>query len=278
MSIRDLCASLEAHAARTPDAIAIEDADGTTTTYAALCARSMRVAGGLRAAGVDPTAREDGIVTVGLALDADADYVAAFFGALMAGGVPMPLDVDAPPARQQAILRQAQCRHVVAAPRLARDAFVDDIFDLPEPLRVAALDQASPIAARVVPKPLDPCYVQSTSGSTGTPKAILGNHRGLAHFLTWEVALLGADAGTRASMLAPITFDVHLRDMLVPLCAGGTLCLPGEAVRTDPRRLRAWLDDARVTTMHIVPTLFRLLLAELRADEEQAGAGQGAAD
>ncbi|MFD9017378.1 amino acid adenylation domain-containing protein [Streptomyces sp. NPDC059570] len=109
------------------------------------------------------------------------------------------------------------------------------------------------------PPPEDPGYVFFTSGSTGQPKAILGRHRSLAHFLTWLRTALHVQPGDRIGHLAGVGFDVSLREVLLPLSAGATLCLPPPAP-LPPSQALAWLGDNRVTLLHAVPTVARAWL------------------
>ena len=96
-----------------------------------------------------------------------------------------------------------------------------------------------------------------TSGSTGEPKIIQGAHKSLSHFIHWEVKEFELDSDVRVSLLAPISFDVGLRDIFVPLLAGGTLCIPHETVKQQPESLANWISEKEITLMHIVPTLFK---------------------
>jgi amino acid adenylation domain-containing protein/non-ribosomal peptide synthase protein (TIGR01720 family) len=239
MRLTDFCSVIAEAASRFPEKTAVEHAAGSLS-YADLVRDADRIAHGLLRRGLERGA------PIGILLPAGAAYVQAFLGAARAGGAPMPLDMNAPPDRQQRLLDRSRCRLVI-----------DDGF-------VAETDAAGELPRA---RPEDPCYVMSTSGSTGEPKAILGCHRGLSHFLRWEIEEFGLDESARVSALAPTTFDVSLRDMLVPLCLGGTLCIPAEETRTQPRHLLAWLAESRITLMHIVPTLFRLLLAELESGD-----------
>ena len=91
----------------------------------------------------------------------------------------------------------------------------------------------------------------------------LGSQKGLSHFLHWEIGEFALGEESRVSQLAPATFDVSLRDILAPLLAGGTLCIPPDEARTDSRRLLTWLEAAKVSLIHCVPSLFRQLMAEL---------------
>lgn len=107
--------------------------------------------------------------------------------------------------------------------------------------------------------PYDVAYVASTSGTTGTPKAIAADHAPLQHFLRWHVATHHLDGDTRVAMLSGLAHDPLLRDMFTPLVVGGTVCVPEQSDIRDPWRLRAFLSNERVTTVHITPSLGQVI-------------------
>jgi len=252
----------ELQASLHPDHPAIDTAD-RAFTYAWLSAESNRIAHALLRSGLPARQRE----VVGLLLPAGADCVAGLLGVSKAGAAFLPLPIDLPPARLRSHLAQAKCRFVITQAEHGA---------LLEGLAVRCLtpaDWATETAGQgpgIAIGPTDPCYVMFTSGSTGEPKAILGQHRGLSHFLRWEMGELGLDEEVRGSWLAPVTFDVSLRDVLVPLMCGGTVCLPAPDLRTQPHRLVAWLREQRVSLVHCVPTVLRLLNRAM-ADAVPAG-------
>ncbi|WPZ32674.1 non-ribosomal peptide synthetase [Thalassobaculum sp. OXR-137] len=240
-----------------PERIAIE-ASGRRIAYGDLNRAANRAAHGL--------IRQHGVgrgAVVGLHLPPGIAYVTAMLAVAKAGGIFLPLAMAAPPRRQEKIL-------AVAAPALI---LTERPSDLPpgaataSPASLGAQDEANPPLAVAGD---DAAYIVSTSGSTGAPKAILGSQKGLSHFIHWEVGLFGAGGDTRVSQLAPATFDVSLRDIFFPLLAGGTLCVPDDATRTDSRRLLAWLEASRVTHIHCVPSLFRQLTADLASADAAA--------
>ncbi|GAA0555669.1 amino acid adenylation domain-containing protein [Chitinophaga japonensis] len=118
-------------------------------------------------------------------------------------------------------------------------------------------------------RPEDANYIFYTSGSTGEAKAILGCHDSLSHFIHWEIREFQLDQQCRVSQLSQFTFDASLRDILVPLCTGGTLCFPPADNRNNMPALIAWLEQQQVTLMHCVPSVFRLITRELMAEGEQ---------
>ncbi|MCR8966025.1 non-ribosomal peptide synthetase [Brevibacillus laterosporus] len=112
------------------------------------------------------------------------------------------------------------------------------------------------------------CYIYFTSGSTGKPKCILGRHESLLHFIDWEIREMGVDMNSRVSQLTPISFDPFLRDIFVPLCAGGTLCIPeNQDIILHPTRLINWLENKQVTLVHIVPSLFKVVSNHLESSD-----------
>lgn len=257
-----------------PDAAAIAY-EGGTLTYGALDAQANRIAAALSRQGagrnviVNLTTVD--LAIVGLFLPAGPEYVAALLGVGKTGSAFLPLPPDLPEKRLRTYLDKAQTRFIVTSAahaetlreRLAatREAGQDDEIQIIVIEDCAAESDTFTPAHRI--GPTDPAYVMFTSGSTGAPKAILGAHRSLSHFLRWEIGAFGLDDTTRGSWLAPITFDVSLRDILVPLMAGGTLVAVSEETRTSPRHLADALRNNEVTLVHCVPTVLRLITQEL---------------
>lgn len=241
-------------AAVRPDQAAVRTADGAVS-YRELNETADRAAAAMRQAGL----QAGGVVALFLA--PGAGYVAAMLAVMKAGGVFVALDPAAPVLRQRKLLATVTPALVVIdRARAAAWAAVE--VDLPR-LDLDELHSSPAIHAAVTVSPGDPCYIVSTSGSTGEPKAILGTHQGLSHFIHWELQEFALDHTVRVSQLAPPTFDVSLRDMFVPLVAGGTVCVPSAETRAGIDRLLDWLDAEGITVMHCVPTLFRALLQEL---------------
>lgn len=105
------------------------------------------------------------------------------------------------------------------------------------------------------------CYVYFTSGSTGTPKGIAGCLRGLSHFIRWELRKFDVRPGWRFSQFVVPTFDPFLRDVFVPLCSGGTICVPPDAdMLLDAENAARWISDNRIEFIHTVPSVFSTIV------------------
>ncbi|WP_073920780.1 non-ribosomal peptide synthetase [Streptomyces sp. CB00455] len=248
---------------RFPDRVAVESPQGRLT-YAELDERAQRIAGALRAAG----AGAGSFVPV-LARDC-RELVASVLGILRIGGVVVPLDLSASPARLRLIVADVAPGWAVLGS--APDAVAAQVLAdaAPDARTVTADPRASSTATPVTPHratPDDPCYVFYTSGTTGRPKGIVGRLGSVTHYIQWETGLLGVTADWRIGNLVSPAFDAVMRDVFVPLSTGGTFVVPPPDTLLDPAALARWIDDARIDLVHCVPSLFRGLVdAALAAD------------
>jgi len=104
----NLVSVLLRHAQERPDAVALVDEDGATTTFAELEGAAAATAGSFRALGVTPGDR------VAIAAWNDAGFVHAYLGALWAGAVAVPMNPSSPAAAHDGELRRVGARVLVA--------------------------------------------------------------------------------------------------------------------------------------------------------------------
>jgi amino acid adenylation domain-containing protein len=243
----------EAQAARTPQAVAVI-AGERSFTYAELNARANRLARYLIARGAGP----NGFVAV--ALPRSLDLPLTLLAILKTGAAYVPLDLDSPLPRLQAMLRDAApigliTSHDRAAglPDLVPMVVIDrrDVLEALAGLPADDLDDRDRLA------PLDArhaAYVIYTSGSTGVPKGTLIEHRNAVNILSWAASIFQTDAaGTLAS--SSICFDLSIFELFVPLIQGGTTLIADDVLQLPalPRR------DA-VTLVNTVPSALCALL------------------
>ena len=245
---------------RFPKRVAIEH-NGSQVTYAELEANTNRLANSLLASGATKGS------LVALMFEDRAEYIAAIIATLKAGCVFVPLDPETPRVRLEAMITEVD-------PRLGLgDAASQAKLQHCRSLKVISGDLSNDTSAP--PVELDPddlCYIYFTSGSTGRPKGVAGRVKGIDHFIRWEIETFSIDEHVRGSQLIAPTFDAFLRDMFVPLCAGGTICVPSSPeVNVDSEKLVDWIDREHISLIHCVPSLFRVILAgDLNADRFQS--------
>ncbi|MBT4359700.1 MAG: amino acid adenylation domain-containing protein [Candidatus Marinimicrobia bacterium] len=259
-----------------PDATVIETS--SSTFHGVDMSKSIRsVSKVLQKYGIDT---EEPIACL---LSPSAESVFSILGIWAAGGVYFPLDKQLPDDLLKKYLEVVQPGKLIIEPEhhermqaILNAAFPTKIFEFIQDQETGLIFVTEINSFGVGnelsnpdPEPDSGNYILFTSGSTGIPKAIFGQHKSLSHFIHWEVNEFGLDSSERVSWLAPPMFDVSFRDILTPLLAGGTLVIPDEDVKKDARRLLAWLDAEEITTIHIVPSLFRLLTDELSLQSDQ---------
>ncbi len=106
----------------------------------------------------------------------------------------------------------------------------------------------------------DSIYIYFTSGTTGTPKGIVGVNCSLLQFVRWELREFSINSESRFSQFISPYFDAFLRDIFVPLLAGGTICIPpDEEDFFSPEKLTSWIDKSKISLIHCVPSLFRVI-------------------
>ncbi|MEU3255996.1 amino acid adenylation domain-containing protein [Streptomyces sp. NPDC006997] len=243
---------VEAQARRTPDAVAATD--GTTAlTYGELVQRASRLARHLGEREVAPG------TVVGVYQERSVHLVVSLLAVLMSGRAYLPLDPELPTERVAFQIADAAVTTVLTTARLADGAgtgvqviAVDELPPAPPPA-----DTPPPVGG-----PADLAYVIYTSGSTGTPKGVAVPHRGVVNRLLWMQEEYALEPGECVLQKTPFTFDVSVWEFFWPLLAGARVHLLAPGAHRDPRAVAAAVRDHGVTTLHFVPPMLDLFLAE----------------
>ncbi|MFD9721681.1 non-ribosomal peptide synthetase [Streptomyces sp. NPDC059076] len=109
--------------------------------------------------------------------------------------------------------------------------------------------------------PAGALYVVLTSGSTGGPKAVVVGDLSFDALLNWYVNRTDSGPGDRHSMIIGPAFDPHPKEVWAALTSGAALAVPPETVRSDPRALSDWWQQAEVS-LSILPTPLGELVLE----------------
>ena len=229
--------------------------DGGTTTYAELADRAARFATALRAHRIEPEQR------VALCMHDTPDFVAAFFGCLRAGVVPIPLNT---------LLTESDYEYLLADSR-AKAVFVSDPLAPKLPAAVPRflaseldrfLGDAPPMTEPFPSTADDVAFWLYSSGSTGRPKGAVHLHSHLLHTAKlYGENVLGVREDDVVFSAAKLFFAYGLGNaMTFPLHAGATAVLLAE--RPTPAAVMRVLETHQPTIFCGVPTLFASLLAD----------------
>ncbi|MCW3466086.1 non-ribosomal peptide synthetase [Chitinophaga nivalis] len=218
--------------------------------YTALQTRAYQVAAALTAQQLPPGSY------VGIMCEDRYQLISAVLGILFARHAFVPLEITLPANRLAAMITQTDIRYIITdLPPAERPVMEVPLHWLTMELMTGdtgfTVDRNSYL-------PEDNVYMYYTSGSTGVPKGVIGKNKGLAHFIDWEINAFQVDADFRCSQFTNPGFDVFMRDILVPLCAGATLCIPDGNILAAGEGIGQWLAAQRIRLIHCVPSLFKL--------------------
>jgi amino acid adenylation domain-containing protein len=203
-------------------------------------------------------------------------FITGMTAVLASGGVLLNIDPDLPLERQRIMLRESGAKYLIrledAPPE--EDGWLQSTAALiilpldPDTAETSPSETPAELASLSLPaiSPENPAYIFFTSGTIGIPKGVLGQHKGLSHFLHWQRETFAIRAQDRVAQLTALSFDVVLRDVFLPLTSGATLCLPPTEADLTPDRLWPWLQQQRISVLHMVPTLAEFWLSQVPPD------------
>jgi amino acid adenylation domain-containing protein len=242
----------EAQAAKTPDAVAIEDEE-RKLSYRDLDSWSNRLARSLRAQGVVAEA------LVGIFLERSIKAVVAVLGIWKAGGAYVPLDPRLPKQRLLFVIDDTDVRVVVADARMPKDLCGDSgklVF-----VDVDCNVDDEPLAAQPdEPREDRLAYLLHTSGSTGTPKGVAITHRNTMNLLCGAERVTGFGPTDVMLALTTLTFDISVLEMMLPLTTGGTIRVVSPDAVVDGRLLQAIIEGSHVTYVQSTPSIWRMFV------------------
>ncbi|HYO12153.1 MAG TPA: amino acid adenylation domain-containing protein, partial [Thermoanaerobaculia bacterium] len=248
-----------AWARRRPESLAVT-APGERLAYGELAARARSLARVLGRLGVGPEVR------VALCAGPTVHRVVGSLAVLLAGGVYVPLDPEAPPERLSFLVADSG-----AAVVLTEQALAGRLHECTA--RRLLLEEAGRVeekglfSASVV-DPDNLAYVVYTSGSTGLPKGVAISHAGLLNLVRWHCERYGVGPADRATLIANPAFDASVWEIWPYLAAGASLHVPSEEMRLAPSAIvRFWRREG--ITWSFLPTP----LAEEVIAEPSAWAG-----
>jgi long-chain acyl-CoA synthetase len=258
---------LSASVAARPDRTAIK-LDDYELSYAALDEAAARVAGLLRAKGVEPGDR------VGIMLPNVPYFPVCYYGALRAGAAIVPMNPLLKEREVAFYLDDSEAKVLLAwhqfadaARAGAEEAGVDCVIVEPGAFEqlLADAEPAPEVAER---RPDDTAVILYTSGTTGTPKGAELTHSNLLRNVEVSVGLFELDE--RAVTLGALPF-FHAFGQTCALNAtvavGGCLTL---IPRFDGGKALEIMERDGVTVFEGVPTMFAAILHDPRADETDA--------
>lgn len=197
---------------------------------------------------------------IGVDLRDKSNLICSIIGIVNARCVFVLLDRSLPSSRMDHLINDLGLQYVISAKDTHASLATAKLLGRWDYDEIQKIEQSSDEWAYPKAEEGDSLYIYFTSGSTGTPKGIVGKNCSLLQFLQWEIDEFGIDGDSRFSQFISPYFDAFLRDIFVPLLAGGTICIPpDEEDFFSSDKIIPWIDNSRISTIHCVPSLFRII-------------------
>ncbi|MGI5507311.1 amino acid adenylation domain-containing protein [Lentzea sp. CA-135723] len=231
-----------------PEAVAINDGD-RAFTYGEVLERSNQLARHLLSLGLDTEQ------VVGISLDRSAEMVVGLLAVLQAGGAFVPLDPQWPASRRESVITDAQVVLLLGA------GGADEPPAVAVDLEDWGFSSYSGSPTDVVVQGAQLAYVMFTSGSTGRPKGAMIRHEAISERLLWQVHQILHFGHSDASLFkAPLSFDISINEIFLPLVCGGRTVVVRSGGERDPHHLLATIARHRVTFVYLVSSMLDVLL------------------
>lgn len=271
--------SVEEHARRTPDRIALVSQD-RRLSYQELNADANRLAHHLQG---DGTVGPGDLVL--LCLDRGADIVISILAALKAGGGYLPADPTYPDDRIRFMIADGGVRTILTHRRylgrfaaILSDGDADgevsqlldvDVIAVDDPSKcelLRGLPETEPVTAVAPP---DVAYVLYTSGTTGRPKGVPQTHANVARLFTALEGVYDLREDDVWTLFHNYVFDFTVWEMWGAFLYGGRLVVPTFEETRDPELYYALCRREGVTMLCQTPTAFYQFVDVALAKDEQ---------
>ncbi|MEC2066182.1 non-ribosomal peptide synthetase [Bacillus inaquosorum] len=248
----------EEQARKTPEAAALKMGDDCWT-YRQLNGRANQIAHALIEKGVG----SGDIVAV--MMNRSMEMPAALLGIWKAGGAYMPLDPNFPEERLSFLLKDSQAAQLLIEENLM--SFIPPHYEG----NMIPIERTESYQSAAPDVPLgDLAYLIYTSGTTGRPKGVLVNHQGIANTLQWRREEYGMTEQDISLHLFSYVFDGCVTSLFTPLLSGACVLLTTDDEAKDVLALKRKIARYKVSHMIIVPSLYRVLLEVMTADDAKS--------
>lgn len=208
---------------------------------------------------------------IGIALPRSINQVILILGIIKAGACYVPIDRSQPRDRIAMVCHDAVLSALILTNSDLKQAPNDIkryLLAIEGSCSLTELD-GNPLKADkdiALPKinHSDPAYILYTSGSTGKPKGVLVSHGALANYLQWARKYYCDGSRHKFPLFTPITFDLTVTSLFLPLISGGELGVyPEQDINADIGVLDVlsdkWATIIKLTPAHLAMVPERML-------------------
>lgn len=233
-----------------PESIAVIDSNGSYTFHELLL-----LSFGL-AQQLCTLKREPG-QAIGILVEKGVYQIISVLATLFSGHYFVPINIDTPSKRLDAILQTAAIDVLLSTAAIASHLSLEDvlILDVSQSLPVFNFHPISSPLASII-------YVIFTSGTTGVPKGVVISQQSLLNTVLAINEKFKIGENDRVFALSDLSFDLAMYDVFGTLLAGACLVFPDQEAIREPQQWINAINQHQVTLWNSVPMLFSMLLTQ----------------
>jgi polyketide synthase PksJ len=237
-----------------PDKIACIFQDAAIT-YDELNKRSNQLARFIKNSGV---CQESAVV---VHLERSIELVISFLAIMKLGNAYIPVDKDVSSVQLNEILGNANVSLI-----LTMEEYAEKIGSTAPDINIIVIDQKSKEIYQEKNTNLPSfsatrlAYVLYTSGTTGKPKGVQISHKSIVNLLFAMAKEINVNENDVLLGITPLTFDLSVPDIYLPLITGGCLVLGSPMSRFNPHEIIHYIAQYNITLMQATPTTWQMLV------------------
>ena len=195
-------------------------------------------------------------------------WVLAFFGALRAGAIAVPLDVRSAPDFVTRVLERTEPRLAFTSRSMSQSLNGDiPSVQLEELDRTIAVHSPHPEQLSVEPNDL--AEIMFTSGTTGEPKGVILTHRNIVSNAQAAARAFPGGASDRLLSLLPLSHMFEQTGgLLIPLLFGCRIVYP---ISRQPAFIFKALQENQITLLLLVPQALQLFMDGIEREVDRQG-------
>ncbi|MCD4650257.1 MAG: amino acid adenylation domain-containing protein, partial [Candidatus Cloacimonetes bacterium] len=179
------------------------------------------------------------------------EMIALLLATWQAGGVYLYLDPEYPDERLRYMIEDS-------TPDVIIRVDINDRLTVIPMTSYNELTEAEATSWEISPNEI--AYVIYTSGSTGKPKGVQIYHRGITNFLLSMKKKPGISQEDRLLAITPLSFDISVLEIFLPLITGARLYLLEREKSLDARSLAEAVTKNEITIMQATPSTWLMLM------------------